>query len=347
MATSELKRIVRSRIHPESAGLRLVEYLANRFTYHSRDEWLALIAAGRLRLNEAPAQPDQLLVSGDSIEYFPEEIHEPDVNTQFHEVYADEYLLVIDKPGNLPCHPAGRYFAHTLWALLGERYGLETCHFISRLDRETSGLLLVARTPEVAAACRKLAERGRLLKIYGVLVEGHFPGGQLAARGWLVPDRDSPVRKKRRFVPETDGTEPGVDWERCGSIIQTVAVTDRFSLLSVRLETGRTHQIRATLQGLGFPVVGDKVYGVDETLFPRFLAGELSTADWQRLRLGRQALHAWAIEFPHPVSGTSLRFAAPLPAEILALLPADAVPEYPPVPGIGNKTVRELFPQEL
>ena len=147
-------------------------------------------------------------------------------------------------------------------------------------------------------------------------MHGDFPE-QLHACGFLVPDKDSPIKKKLKFV------ENAVDISEAMAVetyFELLKKNNGFSLLSARLLTGRMHQIRATLRGLGYPVVGDKLYGLDEQFYRRFALDTLTAEDRQALILDRQALHCCKLSFAHPVSGEILTFTSELPLEIAALL---------------------------
>jgi 23S rRNA pseudouridine955/2504/2580 synthase/23S rRNA pseudouridine1911/1915/1917 synthase len=279
-------RVACCRIPADAAGHRLLDFLATRFTYHDRTEWAALLATGRVERNGQPGTGEQILVPGDVIEYQCGDIPEPPVPTDFDILHEDAGLLVLAKPPGLPVHPAGRYFAHTLWGLLRER-GYDDLHFLSRLDRETSGLLLAAKTPDARAHL----QRQPIAKTYLVAVEGEFPDA-LEAIGWLSRDPASAIRKKRRFYRQ----RLGVAGEQSAEThLRRLACDHGLSLLQADLVTGRTHQIRATLCSLGFPVVGDKIYGRDETWFLRFRDDQLTPADRLALRLPHQALHSWRL----------------------------------------------------
>jgi len=311
-----LKRKIAIRIDIEEAGIPVLDFLTERFRYQNRPKWQKDIEAGYVRLNEEPLSAESILSPSDTLSYQPPEDIEPPVAQDYEIVYRDDAILVIDKPGNLPCHPGGRYFAHTLWGLLKTREGLENIHFVHRLDRETSGLVLVAKDPETARICQAQFESGTVRKVYQVLVEGNFPSEPVIADGFLIPDADSPVRKKRRFI-SSDAEAPIPDQSQsCRTLFRLLDRQGPLSLIEARPETGRLHQIRATLCSMGYPVVGDKLYGVDDTLFLRFIEDRLTPEDRIRLRMDRQALHASELGFRHPRTENKLSFGIPCPAEI-------------------------------
>lgn len=307
-------------IREKDAGRTLSAFLAARFTYHTEPEWVERIAEGRLSLNGGRAAADRPLRAGDVLRYDASGIAEPPVDSHLEVVRNDPLLLVVNKSGNLPCHPGGRYFNHTLWALVKERFGLEEPVLINRVDRETSGLVLIGKTPEAAHNLWKQFSSHTVDKRYMVFVEGAFPE-RLEAKGWLVQDRASVIRKKRRFLPaeaESAPPEPGAEWAE--TAFERERVCGGFSVVRAAPRTGRLHQIRATLLSLGFPVVGDKVYGVDETLFLRFCADALTEADRARLRMRRQALHARYLKFRHPRFGALTELEIDMPADMQALI---------------------------
>lgn len=309
-----MQRETRFLVPSAAAGTPLVAFLAARFTYHAAAAWTERVAAGRLTRNGRPAAPDAVLAAGDLLAYDTSDLPEPPVDASFRIVFEDADLLVLDKSGNLPCHPAGRYFNHTLWALLKTQHGLASPAFINRLDRETSGLVVVAKGAAAARACRAQFAARQVCKRYQALVEGCFPPA-IAACGWLTCDPASEVRKKRRFLPAAGASGPdGGEWAE--THFRLLAQHGPVAAIEALPVTGRLHQIRATLQALGFPVVGDKLYGVDDRLFLKFCRGALDASDRARLRLDRQALHAAGLQFRHPASGRTLAFDLPLPADM-------------------------------
>jgi 23S rRNA pseudouridine955/2504/2580 synthase/23S rRNA pseudouridine1911/1915/1917 synthase len=292
-----MERKTASEVPSDRAGSALAEYLAARFTYLCPEEWLRQIADGKISLNGEVADARAILAAGDAVAFDPSEIEEPEVDASYTVVKENEDFLVVDKSGSLPCHPSGRFFRHSLWFILRERYG--AAYIATRLDRETSGLVLVCKNSEAARFAQGLLASGSLGKTYLAMIHGRFPD-RLEARGFLIKDPCSVVRKKRRYVESVrpgDGTEN----ETCETSFEIVgrahSPVGDISLVRVRPKTGRMHQIRATLFSLGFPLVGDKLYGLDENLFLRFSKGGLDAEDLARLILPNQALHCAELAF--------------------------------------------------
>jgi len=314
-----MKRRIQHRMPPGQPEVALLDFLGARFTYHTRDQWQGRIDEQRVLVNGAPAQAGRLLAAGDEVEFIAHDIPEPPVSFEIRVLREDYDIMVINKPANLPCHPAGRYFNHTLWAYLKTRHCLESPSLVNRLDRETSGLVLVAKHAKAEAKCRAQFAQRRVVKRYVVLVEGLFPE-TLRARGWLTPDPGSGVHKRRRFTSaEPDSAIPeSAEWAETG--FRFLRFVNGVSEVEAVLHTGRLHQIRATLSSLGYPVVGDKLYGPDPMMFVRFCTDALTEEDRLRLRMARQALHAAELEFEHPATGERVQAVAPLPPDMAAIL---------------------------
>ncbi|MDW8479145.1 MAG: 23S rRNA pseudouridine(1911/1915/1917) synthase RluD [Xanthomonadales bacterium] len=306
-----MRPLLTAEIPPELGGERFDRALAELFPEYSRSRLAAWIRAGRARLEGETARPAARVLGGERVELEPEA--EPDRRVlpepiPIELLHQDPDLIVLCKPAGLTVHPGAGQPAGTLQnALLHHDPGLARlprAGIVHRLDKDTSGLLAVARSLEAhAALTRALAER-RLLREYLALVQGvPVAGGTIAA-----PIGRHPRDRLRMAVVE--GGRPAVSHFR---------VLERFAahaLLAVRLETGRTHQIRVHLAHAGYPLVGDPLYGGRPRL-PRGCDADLAAA------LGgfaRQALHAARLELEHPRSGERLRFEAPPPADLAALL---------------------------
>lgn len=296
-----VKRTSKIRIG-EGKPLGILDYLSGRFTYRDAMGWAEEIAAGRIIVNGVAATAATVLCCGDEMEYFPEARLEPEVDEAVTVVHEDDDFLALCKSGNLPCHPAGIFFNRTLWAMLKEGRvngiaPLEEIHFVNRLDRETSGLVLVAKNKRAAKTAARAMARDEACKEYWVVVEGDFPD-ELSANGWLWQDERSIVKKKRCFgLEKPDGA---IDAETSATSFRCLRRGNGMSWLLATLGTGRTHQIRATLCSLGYPVVGDKLYGVDDGMYLRFVKDALTEEDRRRLRIERQALHACHLRLPLP-----------------------------------------------
>lgn len=307
---------------PETAdGTAAADFLAARFPYHDRRGWCERIAAGQVMLNSKPCLPETRLKPGDRLAYDSSAATEPPVDFHIQIVSDDDDLLLVNKSGNLPCHPGGRYFNHTLWAWIKKERGLDDFTFVNRIDRETSGLVVIAKHFAASENCRKQFSGRKVVKRYQALVEaGDFPA-EIETAGWLVPDAESVIRKKRKFVQGgTPDVSPSADAEWAETGFRLIRQCGEIALIEAVPHTGRLHQIRATLRALGFPIVGDKLYGVDETLFLRFCKDELTDEDRARLRMNRQALHASGLSFRHPKFGRPVTVELDLPDDFQPLL---------------------------
>ena len=280
-------------VDPEDAGERLDVFLAE--AAGSRAAAQRLIDAG-LVLVDGERRPKRHTVSaGERVDVEPApEAEEPDVpDATFEVAYEDEHLLVVDKPAGVVVHPARGHRKGTLaQALEGRAAGGDDPRrrgIVHRLDRDTSGLMVVARTEAAHAALKEMLRRREVTREYLALVEGR-PG----ARAGTI---DAPLGRDRRHRTKisTDTDEP----REAVTHFEVESTYEGFTLLRVRLETGRTHQVRAHLLAIGHPVAGDPEYG------RRGL-----------LDLPRQFLHAERLAFTHPSTGAAIELRSPLPVEL-------------------------------
>ena len=235
--------------------------------------------------------------------------------------HADEHLLVVDKPAGVVVHPApghaGGTLADALAAAGAEGGGEGRAGIVHRLDRDTSGLLVVARTQEAYERLQRLVRRRELTREYLALVVGR----PRSRRGTI----DAPIGRDRhdrlRHSLDTDTPRAAV------THFELEELLERHALLRVRLETGRTHQIRVHLAAIDLPVAGDPTYGVAGRGAAARSAGRASAASPTTLRaldlgLERQFLHAARLAFAHPVTGAPLDVSSPLPPDLVAALAA-------------------------
>lgn len=307
------RRTLSYRVKDCDAGFTLIDRVVSLFPSYPREAWLSAIAEETLSIDAAIPPPDLELVEGMCIEYRSVPVVEPDVDDTYDIVFEDDQIAVVNKSGNLPCHPAGRYYEHSLSRMLVSRNGFPNAFLVNRIDRETSGLVLVAKTQDTASRCGLAMMAGRYSKQYLVLVEGEWslaPSGEVYhVTGVVKLVRGPIVRKKRVFV---EGAPDGKG-QNAETNFKCVWTCNGLSFLEVEPITGRPHQIRATLKAIGYPVVGDKLYGVDETIYMRMVHDAITEQDFAALRMKRQALHSWRLAFVHPFSGDTIVLEVPPP----------------------------------
>jgi 23S rRNA pseudouridine1911/1915/1917 synthase len=289
------------RAGPEAAGARLDAFLAGPLGSRSRAQ--RLIEAGAVLVDGASAPKRMRLAGGEAIAV--DEGRDPvdhgaagdeHEEAPFAVAYEDEHLLVIDKPAGVVVHPARGHARGTLsQALEGRTAGGEAgrAGIVHRLDRRTSGLLVVARAEAVHRALRDALARREITREYLALVEGRPPARTGTIDAPIGRDR----RHRTRVSTDSDEPRPAVTHFALEEALPTT------TLLRVRLETGRTHQIRAHLLAIGHPVAGDPEYGT-----PGLLG------------LERQFLHAARLAFAHPVTREPIDVTSPLPDDLRAAL---------------------------
>ena len=314
------------RVAPEHGGERLDRFLAAAVSEQnvSRTRVKSLIEAGHASIDGATVKdPSQLLRAGQTASLHlppPVDPAPSGENIPLQIVYEDEHLLVIDKPAGLVVHPAGGHETGTLvnaliahcGASLSGIGGVKRPGIVHRLDKDTSGLLVVAKTDAAHHGLAKLfADHGKTLPLtreYLAFVWGTpaRPSGTIDAS----LGRHATGRQKIAVVPEGRGRRAVTHWR----LIESFA--GEASLVSCRLETGRTHQIRVHMAHMGHSVLGDPLYA---TGFKSKAARLPSEAQANLDALSRQALHAAVLGFPHPVTDVPMRFESPLPQALQRL----------------------------
>jgi 23S rRNA pseudouridine1911/1915/1917 synthase len=298
-------------VREDEAGVRLDAYLKQKLRGPSRRRVQRMIREQLRPLGAGRLKPASIVRSGLRFAVAQETLLE-DPLPEIPIVHEDEAILVLDKPANLAIHPAGRHHLHTLTAALAARTGARA-HPAHRLDRETSGLIVCGFGPWSRDLKRAFA-LGEVQKGYLAIAEG-WPENET-----FVVELPLELGSGRVRVRMAVGTgKPSRTEVRVLNRYQNSA-GEKFSLLRCSPRTGRQHQIRAHLGAAGFPLVGDKIYGPDETIFIRFTEGALTEPDRQRLRLARHALHATEITFRHPLSESLVTFQSGLPPDLSTFL---------------------------
>ncbi len=278
--------------------LRLDQFLAKRFPEYSRSRLQHLIRGGFVRLNEQNTRPRQIVRCGDKIDLTEPPLEKIDIRPEpipLEVLFEDDDLIVINKPAGLTVHPGAGQREHTLVnALLSHCPtlsgigGKERPGIVHRLDKETSGCLVVAKNdPAHRDLSNQFAAR-TVEKIYLALAAGKFRKGAGVIEQKIGRH---PVHRQRMRVTSLRGRTAKTEY-------RVIRSSNQASLIECRLHSGRTHQIRVHLHHLGHPVLGDKVYA------PRFAKN-----------FPRQMLHAWKLGFRHPRSGEWKHFETPLPAD--------------------------------
>jgi 23S rRNA pseudouridine1911/1915/1917 synthase len=286
------------RVPDADAGARLDRLLAQRPEIGSRAEAERLLAAGHVAVDGEPRPKSHRLEGGEQVAVeVPERAALEPEPIDVPIVWEDDHLLVVDKPAGIVVHPAGGHatgtLVHGLLELGAEGGEEDRPGIVHRLDRDTSGLLVVARSPDAHERLQELIRRREIDRRYLALVRGRPRSRTGRIDAPLGRDR----RDRTRHSLDTATPRDAVTW------FELLELLPSHALLEVRLETGRTHQIRVHLQAIELPVAGDPVYGV---------RGDLG--------LGRQFLHARRLRFEHPFTGEEIDVSSPAPPDLAAAL---------------------------
>jgi 23S rRNA pseudouridine1911/1915/1917 synthase len=292
-------------VENECHGWRLDRFLCKKIPRLSRER-IQRVIRGECWVDGRAAKPSLTVVPGQTVTFRRPAPVEPPAPRELPVLLEDDAFYAFDKPAGIAMHPTAKFHFSTITAVLREKFPGESLQITHRLDLETSGVLLVARTREAAVAMKRAFAKRKVEKTYLAVVNGRLDGEgvidqPLGLAGGLVrvkmAVRDDGLPSRTRWVSRASG-------ER--------------SLIECHPETGRQHQIRAHLDFIGHPVVGDKLYP-DEQIF-----ADYQDHGWdavaERLPIARQALHAAGVRFPHPITGAPVEIQSQLPEELRALL---------------------------
>lgn len=290
-------------------GQRIDNYLLKRLKGVPKSHVYRILRSGEVRVNKGRAAADRRLALGDVVRVpplrLPDKSEEAPVPARdFAVVFEDEAMLVLDKPSGVAVHGGSGVSFGVIEQIRRARPQLRFLELAHRLDRETSGLLIVGKKRAALTRLHDLFRDGGIGKRYLALVKGHWRDVLRNVRFPLLKYQTPEGERRVRVAPEGKEAHSIMRLQR-----RWETPAGCFSLLEVELRTGRTHQIRVHLAHLGFPILGDEKYG-DFTL----------NRDLQKRGLKRMFLHAASMRLPHPLSGQALEFSAPLPAELAVFL---------------------------
>jgi 23S rRNA pseudouridine1911/1915/1917 synthase len=283
--------------------MRLDAYLSRYLPEHSRSEWQRLVESGSVTLNASMARPAARLAADDRIEIHPVASHallEPDPTIQLDVLYEDATIVVIDKPAGLVVHPAPGHETGTLVHALLARFpelqdptGQKRPGIVHRLDKDTSGVMVVGKTPEAVAALQRDMQLGRTRKLYRLLVLGRIEEDEAIIDAPIDRDR----AQRQRMAVRADGRPARTEF-------RVLERLPGYTYVEAGLPSGRTHQLRVHFAYIGHPVAGDATYGRGRP--PSGLA--------------RQFVHSRALTLTSPATGREATFVAELPPDLQRVL---------------------------
>jgi 23S rRNA pseudouridine1911/1915/1917 synthase len=334
---SEDHYLVTHSVDRAQTGIRLDAFLKERYRKRSRETLKKAIDSGAISIerNQGPhlsvgrLKPSTQLVEGDEVLVMTERKPEPEVSFDYKIIHEDETLFVISKPANLPVHPAGRYFFNTLLVHLrtqGHTNPLKAereYFLVHRIDKETSGILVLAKDKELCAHLTKQFADRKTEKHYLAIVKG-IPPEKFEVALPMRRTTTSVVELKMEAVRPEENADPATLQQALTRFERISIHTNQhgtFSLVNCFPKTGRQHQIRVHLDAIGHPIVGDKLYGRPEEEALRFYERRHLTPEAEAaLILPRHALHAAGIRFFHPFKNEMMEFESPLPNDLAGFL---------------------------
>jgi 23S rRNA pseudouridine1911/1915/1917 synthase len=293
-------------VENECEGWRLDRFLVKKIPRLSRTR-VQRVIRGECWVDGRVCKPSSVVMPGQKVTFRRPAPVEPDAPRTLPVLLEDEHFYALDKPAGIAMHPTAKFHFSTVTAVLREKFPGEALQITHRLDLETSGVLLIARSRDAAVALKRAFAKRKVHKRYLAIARGALDGegvvdrplglaGGLVRVKMAVRDDGLPARTKWRALKRHDG----------------------YTLVECLPETGRQHQIRAHLDAIGHPIAGDKLYP-DERIFADYQDhGWDAIAD--RVDLPRQALHAAGLAFPHPVTGETVEVASPLPPDLQSFL---------------------------
>ncbi|WP_300752985.1 RluA family pseudouridine synthase [uncultured Brachyspira sp.] len=293
--------------------IRLDKYMGDRFSYYSRNKWQDLIGQGLVLLNGRKVKYTRTVNKGDEIEYHIIGMKEPEVDKNVTIVYDDGDLIIANKPANLPVIPSGKYYHNTLHTIVKQMLNCNI-NMLNRIDRETSGCVVMSRGHETASKfCAMIARRKntkkKIKKTYIAVVENaQNIEDNFIVEGYML---ESGHKYYRRFQTLHKENIEGSKYSK--TAFKTIKRFGDYAVVMARLYTGRMHQIRVHLYSKNLYMVGDKIYGkYGPKVFDDFIEKNIIPEDF----FHRQALHAYSLEFNHPITDKLMKVKAPLSKDL-------------------------------
>lgn len=313
--TPELRRYDLScRVDAYRHGWPLLRFLAHRFRYHPADLWRTRVEEGVVNVNGTVATVDTVVHRDDRVEYT---IHhtEPAVDFAYEVLFEDDHLLAVSKSGNLPVHAGGKFIRNTLIAELRERWGDEL-RLAHRLDRETSGVVLLVKSADGARSLERQFREQRVRKSYLAVLRGETPPE------WTV---DGAIARREPAAPPYFRVVDDAAGKRAVTRFRRVAVatgpTGPLSLVEAEPTSGRTNQIRVHAAHAGYPILGDKIYGVPEARARDFVDRGETPELLAEAGAPRHLLHCAHLALVHPATALPWECRAPVPRDIGEFFP--------------------------
>ena len=297
-------------VDEESAGQRLDNYLLRHLKGVPKTHVYRIIRTGEVRINKGRVNADTRVQTGDLVRVPPVRVASVDISApvapgrEFPVLMEDEQMMAIDKPAGVAVHGGSGVSFGVIEQLRQARPGARMLELVHRLDRDTSGVLLVAKKRSALTRLQDQFRDRETGKTYMALVKGQWPSNKkvidLPLQRYLIPNGAGEGERRVRIAHKDDANA-----QRAITLVRVSRLVGDYSLLEVTIKTGRTHQIRVHLASQGYPIVGDDKYG-DFELNKRLAA----------LGMKRMFLHAWRLQFIHPQTGRSETVEAALPEEL-------------------------------
>jgi len=287
---------------------RLDRYLKIKMPWYSINELNLYIENGEFLRNGKTIKKGNKLYSNDVLTrvYYKEEPYIDISKIDIEIIYEDDELLVVNKPPVIPVHPNSAYQSGTMLQILEEKYNYKNLRLVHRLDKETSGLILLAKNKEMAAFLTKKISHRNVEKRYLALVNGKVKDKYFTIKFNLGLDRNSKIRIKQGLAD--DGVISHTEFT-------LIKQYKEYALVEALLKTGRQHQIRVHLSHYGNYIIGDKIYGVDEMIFDEFVEKGLTDKMLNTLKVSHHLLHAYKLSFYDERRDLFFSFKAKLPKD--------------------------------